>query len=151
MCTCWMLPSRCSRLDEVIAGVEIAVVLERDRVAARLARRCTSTPARPPTTRAPHRTSGRTPCRRRGVIHSSKIAIRNRPHCSGPTDAVGDRSAILQIERTRIAAPLAPALVRERQHLRGDALDDRNELDELRPQLVAQEPVDLEWWSAFAA
>ena len=79
------------------------------------------------------------------MIHSSKIAIRNRPHCFRRHGAVGDQIAILQVQRARVAAALAPAVVGERQHLGGDALDDWNELDELRPDLVAQEAVDLEW------
>ena len=55
-----------------------------------------------------------------------------------------DAWCLPQIQRTRIAATFAPSEVGDGQHLRRHALDDREELDELGLQLVAEEPVHLE-------
>ena len=53
-------------------------------------------------------------------------------------------AAFLLVERAVSALQSAPAAVRERDRVFGRALDDRNELDELRFQLVAKIVVDLE-------
>ena len=125
MCVSVMLPSRCVGLDEVVARVEVAVVLERDRVAAGLAEDAQRRRAARARTRARRRTSGRTPCRRRGVTHSSNTAIRNAAPGVGVDRPVGDRVALLE-----------PGLV--------VALDDRDELDVAGPEVVAEEAVHVE-------
>ncbi len=55
---------------------------------------------------------------------------------------IGDEVAVLHVEGT-ILHRLAPALVGDRQHLGGGALDDRDELHEPGAAVVPKEPVDL--------
>ena len=68
--------------------------------------------------------------------------MRKRPHCGGHR-ALRHEVAFLQIERTRVAAALAPAQIGNRHHLRRHAFDDGDELEGLGLHLVADEPTDL--------
>ena len=49
-----------------------------------------------------------------------------------------------RVQGTRIASPLSPPHVRDRQHLLGDAFDDRDELDERGFQLIAEKSIHLQ-------
>ena len=60
----------------------------------------------------------------------------------GTHRAFGDQIAGLGIEQTLLAGHFAPALVGDADGLLGRALDDGDELDPLRAQLVAKEAVD---------
>ncbi len=60
--------------------------------------------------------------------HSSKMALRKRPNCSGSTERSETRIAFL-VERLPVGV---------------DALDHRDELHPVRADLVAQEAVDLQ-------
>ena len=60
----------------------------------------------------------------------------------GADAAVGDELALLPVERS-VTGSSPPAGLGEGEQLRGDPLDDGDELDELRTELVAQERVDL--------
>ena len=112
-------------VDEVVARVQVAVVLERDGVAAGLARRCTASGAVPTqeASAASNICTNTVPTSRR--THSSKTAVRNGPHASGSTE----RSV------TSVAFLEAGLVV---------ALDDRDELDEPGAELVAEVAVHLE-------
>ena len=78
------------------------------------------------------------------LTHSSKMAIRNCPNCVGLHGSLGHQTAGLRVERPISALLAAPALVRQGDRLRGGAFDDRNQLDVLRVQFIAEEAIDLE-------
>ncbi len=59
----------------------------------------------------------------------------------GADRALGDQVAGLRVEQALLARLLAPALVGDLDRLLGGALDDRDELHPLRAQLVAEEAV----------
>ena len=135
------------RLDEVVARVEVAVVLERQGAAARLVENA-------------HRRRQADPRRQRGVEHLHEHAsdIRADPFVE---DADQKAPPLLRAHRSirhlvplehvqgaRFATALAPAAIGERQHLRGHALDDRDELEEFGPELVPEEAVDIVWMVA---
>jgi len=130
-------------LDEVVARVEVPVVLERHRAAARLGEDA-------------HRRRCPQPRRQRRIehLHVDSADVTLNPFVEdvdqepaplfGANRAAGHVVAFEDVERTRVAAALAPSLVRHREQLLGDALDDGDELDEGGLQLVAKEPVDLD-------
>ena len=119
-----MLPSRCAGLDEVVARVDVAVVLEGEGVAAGLLEDAERRGDAQPDARAVSKWLTKTSPTSR-TTHSSNTAVRKRAPGLGVDRAVGDRVPLLE-----------PGLV--------VALDDRDELDVAQPELVAEEPVDLE-------
>ena len=128
------------RLDEVIAGVEVAVVLQRRAVAA----------------------GGRVDAEQvaaeegfqRDVeeLHVDLAHVVAHPLLEdvdqeaavllGPDRALGDQVAGLRVEQPLLARLLAPALVGDLDRLLGGALDDRDELHPLRAQFIAEEAID---------
>jgi hypothetical protein len=65
----------------------------------------------------------------------------NRPYCSGPTERCVTRSPSWAWRGALYSA--APPGIGDRQRLGGGALDDRDELDECRAQVIPQERVYL--------
>ncbi len=127
-------------LDEVVAGVEVAGVLEREREPAGLGVDAEARAARRPSWRARRRTSARRPRRRRGAP-----TPRRRRSGSGRTARrVTERSVtrLPSCDVERAVAPGAPGHAAVLVGL-GDPLDDRDELDEAGAALVPQEAVDL--------
>ena len=127
--------------DEVVARVQVAGVLDRELQPAGL--RVDADAARLPV-----------PVRERGVehldVHLPDVAPdpllehvdHEPPVLLGSDRAFGDEVPFLLVERTALHA-VAPPGVRDREVLLGGPLDDRDELDERRAELVAEEPVHL--------
>ena len=114
-------------LDEVVARIQVAVVLERERVAA--CRRVDAQAVRPRCD--PSVTSNictkTVPTSRR--IHSSNTADEEVAVLLGPDRALGDQRSRLRVEQPPAAGRVAPPCVRQLERLLGGALDDRDELE----------------------
>src|SRR5271166_4241840 len=129
------------RLDEMIAGVEIAVVFERRPIAA--GRRVDAEEMAPEI----------------GFERDVEELDEHAPHIAphpflenvdeelaillAANRAVGDQISGLGVEKALARArPIAPALVGDGERLGRRPLDDRNELDPRRAEFVAEEAVD---------
>ena len=78
------------------------------------------------------------------TIHSSKICSRKRPQPSAETERSVTRGAIECVQRPTSRPRVAPAGIRHGERFGRRTLDDRDELDEARANLVAEVAIDLE-------
>ncbi len=129
-------------LDEVIAGVQIAVVFERQRIATRLSEDA-------------ERAADADPRPKRGVEHLDEDLGDVLPDplvedgdqeaapLVGPHRSFRNQFPFEKVERPRLVR-VAPALVGQREQFGGRSFDDRDELHELGAEVVTEEAVHLE-------
>ncbi len=141
----WVLldvPEQVGRLDEVVAGVHVAVVLHRQGLAAGALEDAQAGLA--------------DPAAERGIkgVDEDLAYIPAHPLVEdGDQEAavllcldrtLGDQVAELRVQWSVATWPLAPALVGDGQRFSCCAFNDRDELHILRLELVAEEVVDLQ-------
>ena len=130
-------------LDEVVAGVQVAVVFQGEGVAAGGLEDAQAGLAHPVCQ-----------CGVKG-LHEDLAHVAPHPLVEDGDEempvllwangALGDQLADLCVERAVAAGSFAPTLVSHGQRLCGCPLDDRDELHVLRFQLVAEEVIDIQW------
>ncbi len=128
------------RLHEVVAGVQVAVRLERGAVAAGRGVDAEKVPPQPPLERHVeqlHEDPAHVPPNPLLEDVDQEAAVLLPAH-----RALRHQAARLGVEEPLPPRPVAPALVGQRDRLFRRPLDDRDELHPLRAELVAQEAVD---------
>ena len=133
------VPEQVAGLDEVVAGVEVAVVLERELEPAGLG---VDADGALLTDAVRERAVEQLHVDRADVVPHPLLedVDHEAPVLLGPDRALGDEVARLRVQGPALDA-IAPPRVRDREQLGRRALDDRDELDESGAEVVAQEAV----------
>lgn len=130
------------RFDEVVAGVQVAVVFQGQGVAAgglEDAQAGLAHPVCQGCVEGLHEDLANIPAHPLIEDGDQEAPVLLWLHC-----ALGDQLANLSIQRAVAAGTFAPALVSDGQRLQGCSLDDGDELHVLRSQLIAEEVIDLQ-------